>query len=69
MRPSAESRAAVRNSGLAAGGGYASGDGVGGGTPAGAPPLAYEQQVVQAKTLVTQDPKRVAQVVKTWVGE
>ncbi|MDE2220733.1 MAG: flagellar M-ring protein FliF, partial [Gammaproteobacteria bacterium] len=34
-----------------------------------APPLAYEQQVVQAKTLVTQDPKRVAQVVKTWVGE
>lgn len=35
----------------------------------GAPTLAYEQQVVQAKTLVTQDPKRVAQVVKTWVGE
>ncbi len=34
-----------------------------------APTLAYEQQVVQAKTLVTQDPKRVAQVVKTWVGE
>ncbi|HVN98906.1 MAG TPA: flagellar basal-body MS-ring/collar protein FliF [Steroidobacteraceae bacterium] len=33
------------------------------------PTLAYEQQVVQAKNLVTQDPKRVAQVVKTWVGE
>ena len=32
-------------------------------------PLAYEQQVVQAKTLVAQDPKRVAQVVKTWVSE
>jgi flagellar M-ring protein FliF len=32
-------------------------------------PLAYEQQVVQARTLVTQDPKRVAQVVRTWVGE
>jgi flagellar M-ring protein FliF len=34
-----------------------------------AAPLAYEQQIVQAKTLVAQDPKRVAQVVKTWVGE
>jgi flagellar M-ring protein FliF len=43
-----------------------SGAGAAGGA---APPLAYEQQVVQAKTLVTQDPKRVAQVVKTWVGE
>jgi flagellar M-ring protein FliF len=36
--------------------------------PSGAP-LAYEQQIVQARTLVTQDPKRVAQVVRTWVGE
>jgi flagellar M-ring protein FliF len=35
----------------------------------GAQPLAFEQQVVQAKTLVGQDPKRVAQVVKTWVGD
>ncbi len=33
------------------------------------PQLAYEQQVVQARNLVSQDPKRVAQVVKTWVGE
>lgn len=33
------------------------------------PALAYEQQIVQARTLVTQDPKRVAQVVKSWVGE
>jgi flagellar M-ring protein FliF len=32
-------------------------------------PLAYEQQLVQAKTIVAQDPKRAAQVVKTWVGE
>jgi flagellar M-ring protein FliF len=31
--------------------------------------LAYEQQLVQARGLVNQDPKRVAQVVKTWVGE
>jgi flagellar M-ring protein FliF len=32
-------------------------------------PLPYEQQLAQARTLVSQDPKRVAQVVKTWVGE
>jgi flagellar M-ring protein FliF len=32
------------------------------------PQLAYEQQLAQAKTLVTQDPKRVAQVVRTWVA-
>jgi len=31
--------------------------------------LAFEQQIVQAKGLVAQDPKRVAQVVKNWVGE
>jgi flagellar M-ring protein FliF len=38
--------------------------------PAGNPAtLAYEQQVVQARNLVAQDPKRVAQVVKNWVGE
>ncbi len=42
----------------------------GGSAADGAPtPLAYEQQIVQAKTLVAQDPKRVAQVVKTWVSE
>jgi flagellar M-ring protein FliF len=35
----------------------------------GATPLAYEQQVVHARSLVAQDPKRVAQVVRTWVGE
>lgn len=36
----------------------------------GAPnqPLAYEQQLAQARTMVSQDPKRVAQVVKTWVS-
>lgn len=31
--------------------------------------LAYEQQIVQARNLVTADPKRVAQVVKTWVQQ
>jgi flagellar biosynthesis/type III secretory pathway M-ring protein FliF/YscJ len=38
--------------------------------PAGAvdaPQLQYEQQVAQARGLVTQDPKRGAQVVRQWV--
>jgi flagellar M-ring protein FliF len=35
---------------------------------AGGPPLAYEQQLAQARTMVGQDPKRVAQVVKSWVA-
>ncbi|MBW4050932.1 MAG: flagellar M-ring protein FliF [Proteobacteria bacterium] len=30
--------------------------------------LTHEQQLTQARTLVTQDPKRVAQVVRGWVG-
>ena len=46
--------------------------GGGGGAIAGgageAPGLAYEQQVAQARGLVSQDPKRVAQVVKNWVS-
>lgn len=41
----------------------------GGDGSAGATPLAYEQQLAQARTLVGQDPKRVAQVVRAWVGE
>jgi flagellar M-ring protein FliF len=44
----------------------ASGDAGAAGGPA---PLQFEQQLVQARTLVAQDPKRVAQVVKNWVGE
>jgi len=47
----------------------AEGELLGAGANSVAAPLAYEQQIVQAKTLVAQDPKRVAQVVKTWVGE
>ena len=31
--------------------------------------LAYEDKLTQARGAVTADPKRVAQVVKTWVGE
>lgn len=34
---------------------------------ASATTLAYEQQVAQARTVVAQDPARVAQVVKSWV--
>jgi flagellar M-ring protein FliF len=36
---------------------------------AGSAPLAYEQQLAQARSLVSQDPKRVAQVVRTWVAQ
>jgi flagellar M-ring protein FliF len=35
--------------------------------PLAPPPLAYEQQVAQARSLVSKDPQRVAQVVKDWV--
>jgi flagellar M-ring protein FliF len=45
---------------VAAGGAQAGG-------PPDAPALAYEQQIAQARGLVTQDPKRGAQVVKQWV--
>jgi len=54
--------------------GSASGNGGMGNTPAlpGADPkavaLTHEQQVTQARTLVNQDPKRVAQVVRGWVA-
>ncbi len=42
---------------------------IAGGGPGGeGQSLAYEQQVAQARGLVSQDPKRVAQVVKTWVS-
>jgi flagellar M-ring protein FliF len=30
--------------------------------------VTHEQQIAQVRTLVTQDPKRVAQVVKGWVA-
>ncbi len=38
------------------------------GAPAEVPQLQYEQQVAAARGLVTQDPKRGAQVVKQWVS-
>ncbi|HEY1283898.1 MAG TPA: flagellar basal-body MS-ring/collar protein FliF [Steroidobacteraceae bacterium] len=42
---------------------------VAGGAAQAAAPLAYEQQLAQARTLVGQDPKRVAQVVRSWVSQ
>jgi flagellar M-ring protein FliF len=54
---------------LAPAGGGAGPARVANGTLTSAPPLAYEQQLAQARTLVSQDPKRVAQVVRTWVAQ
>jgi flagellar M-ring protein FliF len=51
--------------------GYAGGEaGAGGGSLAAppAPAVPYEQQITNARALVNQDPKRVAQVVKNWVS-
>ncbi len=39
-----------------------------GGQAASGPPLDYDGQISQARSMVTQDAARVAQVVKTWVG-
>lgn len=36
---------------------------------AGEPVVDYETQMAQARSLVSQDPARVAQVVKTWIGK
>ncbi len=75
LRPMIRSLTTATLTPVLAGGGQASlsaaGDLSAGAAGAEGPaaPLAYEQQIVQAKTLVAQDPKRVAQVVKTWVGE
>lgn len=35
----------------------------------GSAPLDYDGQIAAARALVTQDPARVAQLVKTWVGD
>ena len=39
------------------------------GVQAAGPPLDYDGQISQARSMVTQDAARVAQVVKTWVGD
>jgi flagellar M-ring protein FliF len=54
---------------LADSAGGAGGEGVAMMAAPGGQPLGYEQQLVQAKNMVAQDPKRVAQVVKSWAGE
>ena len=50
----------LRQSALALAGGAAA--------PPEAPAIAYEQQIAQARGLVAADPKRGAQVVKSWVS-
>ena len=40
----------------------------GGHAAAPAPAVPYEQQITNARALVNQDPKRVAQVVRNWVS-
>jgi len=37
-------------------------------TGSGVPAIGYDQQLAHARGMVTQDPKRVAQVVRTWVN-
>lgn len=75
LRPLLRSLLASPRAQLAlAGAASAAGDpAAGGGASAAAavpmsPALAYEQQVAQARSLVAQDPKKVAQVVKSWVN-
>jgi flagellar M-ring protein FliF len=58
----------AKQSPLLVGGGPGTVVNVGAGAAGEATGLAYEQQVAQARGLVSQDPKRVAQVVKTWVS-
>jgi flagellar M-ring protein FliF len=50
------------------GGALAAAGAAGAASPADVPAIAYEQQIAQARGLVTQDPKRGAQVVKSWVS-
>jgi flagellar M-ring protein FliF len=50
------------------GGGNAAGAQAASQAPASSSAIAFEQQVAQARTVVAQDPARVAQVVKTWVS-
>jgi flagellar M-ring protein FliF len=65
-RPQLIPAMATAAAGAPQGGGNAAGAG---GAQQAAAPLAMEQQLALAKTLVGQDPKRVAQVVRTWVAQ
>jgi flagellar M-ring protein FliF len=82
LMPSAQSRGllagpgdpAYNNAGGAAAGysgglpQHAQGDAGGGQAAAPAPQVPYDQQITNARALVNQDPKRVAQVVRNWVS-
>jgi flagellar M-ring protein FliF len=75
QRPVLLQTPAVAGAGALPAGELAAGAGAGGALPpgvaAGTPgaSLAYEQQLAQARSLVAQDPARVAQVVKNWVAK
>ncbi|HEX4896534.1 MAG TPA: flagellar basal-body MS-ring/collar protein FliF [Solimonas sp.] len=43
--------------------------GKGGAAAAGVPQLGYENQLEVARKAIAEDPKRVAQVVKSWIGQ
>jgi flagellar M-ring protein FliF len=58
----------VRGGSLPLGPPLATLQGTAAGMAAPAPAIGYEQQLAQARGLVTQDPKRVAQVVRNWVN-
>jgi flagellar M-ring protein FliF len=62
-------RPLIRNLTAQSGGGTPQLAGAEGATVAAAPPMALEQQIADAKSMLAQDPKRAAQVVKTWVGD
>jgi flagellar M-ring protein FliF len=84
LMPSAQTRGLLTASGdaaaLSSGGGAAAlsggaqqqgfvGDASGGGHAAApTPAVPYDQQITNARALVNQDPKRVAQVVRNWVS-
>jgi len=49
-------------------GGEAAAGAAGGYAAPAAPSVPYDQQITNARALVNQDPKRVAQVVRNWVS-
>jgi flagellar M-ring protein FliF len=75
QRPVLLQTPAVAGAGALPAGEMAVGAGANGALPPGVTPgtpgasLAYEQQLAQARSLVAQDPARVAQVVKNWVAK
>jgi flagellar M-ring protein FliF len=69
LRPLIRNLTANTGTGQAQLAGAVAGAGGEGATVAAAPPMALEQQIADAKSMLAQDPKRAAQVVKSWVGD